>query len=166
MNSEVLHNGSHATLGLRLQAAMCFLTSSLALAVVSLFALAEAIRPWLHGEPQDAAVIQNMLAEMYPFEWVNEARLIYGGVLLLPVLIPVLFRGRWAAWLTLVLSVLLTLVNLEDALLTFVLGGMPLFGSAFMAIVGVPALLGMSFVWRWLRATRRSPGPVAGTTCV
>lgn len=137
------------TLGLRMRAAFCFLTSALALAVVSLFALVDAIRPALEGLTANSDVIQEMLAAIYPFALVNEVRLIYGGLLLMPVLIPLLSSQCWAVWLTLILAILLTLINIQDALFTFVQGGKVLFGWTFVVIVGAPAVLGMLYVWRW-----------------
>ena len=123
----------------RIGASVCFLTSALALITVTVFSMNETLRPALMGLDQSSSEIQEMLVEMYPFAYVNEIRLIYCGLVLIPVLLPFLFQGKAAAWTTLFLSTLLTIVNIEDAF-------------AHNILEGTPALISMRFSFRWAKA--------------
>lgn len=136
----------------RLALAVSYLASLVALMAVTIFALVSAIRPALEGKVAASPEVQAMLAELYPFAEVGEARMIWTALNLVPVLLALLTRSRIAAWVTIVLTALLTLVNVQDAVGTFILGGRALFGIAFALSVAVPALIAIGFGWRWARA--------------
>ena len=142
----------------RLRVACAFLAGGLALTFITIFASFKALEPILHAaisttpaaeaaEPALAA-----LAAIYPFAGVNDVRALYGVVCLVPILLPLISGRRIAAWTVLGIGGITTLINLQDAVLTFLLAGDILFGLAFIASVGGPAAVGLTAAFAWARS--------------
>lgn len=137
---------------IRVKTAVAFLTSAVALLCVTIFAVTDGLRPFLEGIDPNSAEAKALLADLFPFEGVTEVRMIYGAFILMPIILPLLFRGKIAAWTTLILGALLTAVNIEDAVGTFILADRLVFGLAFLISVGVPALIGIVSAFAWSRS--------------
>jgi len=136
----------------RLQTAIGFLASALALAFLTLFIMIDLARPLLDGSgPADPETVRAIAEQLYPLPAVTEVRAFYLLAGLLPILLPALGDRRALAWACLLVGTLLTAGNLQDGIGAFLLGGRPLLGIAYMLAVGLPAAIGLAGAWRWAR---------------
>jgi len=139
----------------RIQAAGGFLAAALALAFATLFIMVDMLRPVLEGSGQDA--LRPIAEALYPFPAVTEVRIAYCMLALLPILLPLFLKGKAGAATTLGLGVLITLVNLQDAVGGYLLGDRPMLGVLFAASILLPSLVGIAGAWRWWRSAWRVP---------
>lgn len=135
----------------RVQTTLAFLISGMMLAFATTFIMIDELRPFLEGQAASSPEWQARLAGIYPFPSVTEVRMLYAALNLIPMMAPLFFARRWAAWVTMGCGTLLGVSNLSDGVFDLMLGGRPLLGVAFVLAVGAPALAGVVCAWRWSR---------------